>query len=56
MHNIISQNSLASWNHNDNRYAYSEHQDNNLDDYYECLVECIDEQSSCKRICRELLM
>jgi len=56
MHNIISQNSLASWNHNDNRYAVLEDQNNNLDDYYECLVECIDEQSSCKRICRELLM
>jgi len=55
MHNIISHNKLASWNHNDNRYAYSK-ENKLLDDYYECLVECVGDQPSCKRICKELLM
>ena len=26
-----------------------------INDYYNCLIECDDNQSSCKRICREVL-
>jgi len=50
MHNIVSQNNLAEWNHHT-----SEH-DKVLDDYYECLIECETDQSSCKSICKEILM
>jgi len=52
MHNIVSQNSLAEWNHMD----HANEQDQKLDDYYECLIECVDEQSSCKRVCKEILL
>ncbi len=58
MHNIISQNRMANWNHHSyDTYAVSHQMDDEmLDDYYECLIECEDNQSSCKRICRELLI
>lgn len=52
MHNAISKNQLADWNHTD----HATRQDQLLDDYYECLVECIDEQNYCKRVCKEILM
>jgi hypothetical protein len=26
-----------------------------INDYYECLIECTDGQSACKKICREVL-
>ena len=50
MHNIVSQNNLAEWNHMDLT------EDQKLDDYYECLIECETDQSSCKRICKEILL
>ena len=55
MHNLISQNQLAGWNDlemSDNAY---EHAELVKDDFY-CLIECEDEQSSCKRICKEILV
>ncbi len=52
MHNAISKNQLADWNHMD----HAKMQDQLLDDYYECLVECVDEQNYCKRVCKEILM
>ncbi|MED5270367.1 MAG: hypothetical protein VYE26_02900 [Pseudomonadota bacterium] len=58
MHNIISQNRMANWNHHsyDTYVASQQTDDQMLDDYYECLIECEDNQSSCKRICKELLI
>jgi hypothetical protein len=26
-----------------------------INDYYNCLIECDDDQATCKRICREVL-
>ncbi len=49
MHNLISYNQLAG----------EETFDPNNDliaDYYECLIECNDSQSVCKRICKEVLI
>ena len=55
MHNLISQNQLAGWNDlemSDNAYEQAEL----VNDYFNCLIECEDEQSSCKRICKEILV
>ena len=55
MHNLISQNQLAGWNDlevSDNAYEQTEL----VNDYFNCLIECEDEQSSCKRICKEILV
>ena len=45
---------MASWNHSYGNYAISQ-DDQKLDDYYECLIECETDQTSCKRICKEIL-
>ena len=46
MHNLISLNQLNGYN-----------EDNDLiTEYYECLVECDDNQAECKRICKEVLI
>ena len=49
-HSILNFNQMAEWNH---RYETSTQE--NIDDYFDCLIECEDEQASCKRICREVL-
>ena len=46
--NIMSFNQLADWN--------NDSQDDLLNDYYDCLIECEDDHSSCKRICKEILI
>ena len=49
MHNLVSYNQLAGEGHFD--------PDNDLiADYYECLIECDESQSECKRICKEVLI
>ena len=47
MHILVSYNQLAG--------SYEEEHDTRLTEYYECLIECEDDQASCKRICREVL-
>ena len=53
MHNLIPFNQLAG----------SKHPEETLDtendliaEYYECLIECHESQSVCKRICKEVLV
>ena len=53
MHNLMSYNQLAEWNHMDHAFSSD---DQKLNDYYECLIECADDQSSCKRVCKEILL
>ena len=47
-HNLVSYNQLAG--------SYEDpHSVEILSEYYECLIECDDDQHTCKRICREVL-
>jgi len=46
MHNLISLNQLN---------GYDEDKDL-ITEYYECLVECDEQQAECKRICKEVLI
>jgi len=46
MHNLISYNQLSS----------QDDQDDLLAEYYECLIDCEDTHSTCKRICKEVLV
>ena len=48
MHNLVSYNQLAG--------SYEEEHDTKLTEYYECLIECDDQQSVCKHICKAVLM
>ena len=53
MHNLMSFNQLASWKEIEmSQQDYSEL----VNDYFNCLNECEDEQSSCKTICKDILM
>lgn len=54
-HNLLSQNQLADWHVSDDTDHVQE-MDEKINDYYDCLIECEDETSSCKRICREILV
>ncbi len=46
MHNLIPLNQLNGYD-----------EDNDLiTEYYECLVECDEQQAECKRICKEVLI
>ena len=53
MHNLISFNQLAGSKHPED--TFDPHNDL-ITEYYECLIECNDDQSTCKRICKEVLM
>ena len=59
MHNLISYNQLAGWKQNvdrlNNTLDISIEESDRLNDYYNCLIECDDDQATCKRICRRIL-
>jgi len=56
MHNLLSYNQLAEWNHFEPSYV-SDAQDefDKINDYFDCLIECDEEHSTCKRVCRSIL-
>ena len=49
MHNLVSYNQLAGETNFDP-------ENDLIADYYECLIECDERQSECKRICKEVLV
>ena len=52
MHNLVSYNQLAGW-----KTEVEEHDpDSALNDYFQCLIECDDTATICKRICKEVLV
>jgi len=55
MHNLISYNQLAAWTNLERTIDEFTDQHELMNDYFDCLVECDEDQQSCKRICRELL-
>ena len=53
MHNLMSFNQLASWK----EIEMSQENDRELvNDYFNCRIEWEDDQSSCKTICKDILM
>ena len=54
-HSLMSFNQLSLTKHEANTLAFTE-QDELMDDYFECLIDCEDDQSSCRRVCKEILM
>ena len=53
MHNLISFNQLAGSKHTEKQF--DPHMDS-INEYYECLIDCEDDQHICKRICKEVLV
>ena len=59
MHNLISYNQLAGWKQSvvrlENTLDRTMEEADMINDYYNCLIECDENQASCKRICRSIL-
>jgi len=59
MHNLLSYNQLAGWKQSVERLTKTldrtMEESDLINDYYDCLIECDDNQSTCKRICRSTL-
>jgi hypothetical protein len=55
MHNRISRNQLAEWVHIENALSKSNEELDLVNDYFDCLIECEEDQGTCKRICKILL-
>ena len=55
MKNLVSYNQLDEWRHFEKTVDELEMELDLINDYYECLIECDDDQASCKRICRRIL-
>ena len=55
MHNLISRNQLAEWIHIEEHLERANDELDLVNDYFDCLIECDDDQGTCKRICRILL-
>lgn len=59
MHNLISYNQLAGWKQSVQRLTKTldntMEESDMLNDYYNCLIECDDNQHTCKKICKHLL-
>ena len=52
MHNLISFNQLAGSKH----MEYNDSHSDLINEYYECLIDCEDDQHVCQRICKEVLV
>ncbi len=55
MHNRISRNQLAEWVHIDIGLDKCNEELDLVNDYFDCMIECEEDQGTCKRICRILL-
>jgi hypothetical protein len=55
MHNLISYNQLAAWKNLETMMDDFIDQHELMNDYFNCIVECDDDQQNCKRICRDML-
>jgi hypothetical protein len=51
MHNLIPFNQLVEW-----KQDSTENQNDLVNDYYQCLIECDENQTVCKRICKDILL
>ncbi len=57
MHNITSRNQLDEWRHFEDTVDDLEVENQKINDYYECLIECdAMGQNVCKSVCKRLLM
>ena len=55
MHNLISRNQLAEWKYIEENYNRCKEELELVNDYFDCLIECDEDQSTCKHICRIIL-
>jgi len=57
MHNLLSRAQFDEWRHFETTMDELEAENQKINDYYECLIECDSlNQNQCKRICKRLLV
>jgi hypothetical protein len=56
VHNFISHNQLDGWKNTNDSIDRSNMQIDLMNDYFNCMIECDDDQQTCKRICRDILV
>ena len=57
MHNILSRAQFDEWRHFEDTIDELEAENQKINDYYECLIECDAlNQNECKRICRRIFL
>ena len=57
MRNILSRSQLDEWRHFEDTIDQLEVENQKLNDYYECLIECDSlGHHECKKICKRILM
>ena len=57
MHSLLSRSQFDEWRHLEQTVTDVETEDQKINDYYECLIECdVDGKRECKKICKEILM
>jgi len=57
MHNILSRGQLDEWRHFERTINDLEIENQKINDYYECLIECDAlNQNECKKVCKSILM
>ena len=57
MHNLIPRAQMQEWKHVESSIDDFEIENQKINDYYECLIECDAlKQTECKRICKRILM
>jgi hypothetical protein len=56
MHNLLSRAQFDEWRHLEETIDELESENQKINDYYECIIECDSlNQHECKRICKRLL-
>ena len=53
MHNLVSYNQLAGWKASKEEVEEIDHE-SAINDYFQCLTECDDNSSVCRRLCSEV--
>lgn len=55
MGNKISSNQLAEWDHISETLDQFKDDIDLVNDYFDCIIECDEKQTICKKICKDLL-
>jgi len=55
MHNLISYNQLAGWKNLETTIDRFTEKNELMNDYFNCMIECDENQQQCKKICRGIL-
>ena len=53
MKNLMSHNQMAEWVHHEANLEFN--QDDLIDEYFDCLIDCDDNATQCRQVCSQNL-